>query len=327
MLVKKGDKGRNVKEIQSLLDFHGFWTYHKITDFFGSVTEEAVRNFQLVKGLRNDGAVGDQTLAVLLEGVDSDDYTIDDAPSGVDKDNKLNHLGEYTSPTGLVINKVYLDDDEYVKDYGKIEPRWFFIHHTAGGHNPVRTVGNWNTDTRGRVATQYCIGGISTKDGNTDHDGMVVECFPDNYIGWHLGKVGNFNMSKYSAAVEINSYGYLTKKGDKYYNAYGGLVPVDMVCDLGYKFKGRQYWHRYTDKQMEAIEGLLEHIAYTYPHIPLQAGIPQLLKNGVHPRDAFAFDSLAYNGKIEGTWSHTSVRNGKMDAYPDPRLVEILKRL
>jgi hypothetical protein len=71
----------------------------------------------------------------------------------------------------------------------------------------------------------------------------------------------------------------------------------------------------------------LEHIAYTYPHIPLQAGIPQLLKNGVHPRDAFAFDSLAYNGKIEGTWSHTSVRNGKMDAYPDPRLVEILKRL
>jgi len=327
MLVKKGAKGRNVKEIQSLLDFHGFWTYHKITDYFGSVTEDAVKEFQLVRGLKVDGAVGDMTLTELLEGVDSDDYTIDDAPSGPDTDNKLNHLGEYTSRTGLVINKVYLDDDEYVRDYGKIEPRWFFIHHTAGGHNPIRTVGNWNTDTRGRVATQYCIGGISTKNGNTDHDGMVVECFPDNYIGWHLGKVGNFDMSKYSAAVEINSYGYLTKKGDLFYNAYGGLVPADMVCDLGYKFKGRQYWHRYTDKQMEALEGLLKHIAYTYPHIPLTAGIPQLLKNGVHPRDAFAFDSVAYNGDMEGTWSHTSVRNGKMDAYPDPRLVEILKNL
>ena len=327
MLVKKGDTGRNVKEIQSLLDFHGFWTYYTITDYFGSVTEEAVINFQRAKKLDDDGIVGDKTLNKLLEGVDADDYTIDDAPSKVDKDNKLNYLGEYTTKTGININKVYLDDDEYVKDYGKIKPEWFFIHHTAGGHNPISTIGNWNTDTRGRVATQYCIGGISTKDGNADHDGMIVECFPNNYIGWHLGQVGDFNMSKYSSAVEINNYGYLTKTGDKYYNAYGGLVPKDMVCDLGYKFKGRQYWHLYTDKQMEAIEGLLKHIAHIYPNIPLSAGIPQLLKDGVHPRDAFDFNSDAYNGKIKGTWSHTSVRNGKMDAYPDPRLVEILKQL
>ena len=49
MVVKKGDTGRNVKEIQSLLDFHGFWTYYTITDYFGSVTEEAVINFQRAK--------------------------------------------------------------------------------------------------------------------------------------------------------------------------------------------------------------------------------------------------------------------------------------
>jgi N-acetyl-anhydromuramyl-L-alanine amidase AmpD len=326
MLIKKGAKGRNVKEIQTLLDFHGFWTYHKITDYFGDVTEEAVKNFQRAKGLDDDGAVGDLTLAELLEGVDADDYTIDDEDK-FDNDNICEDKGSYTSPTGLEIHRYYLDDDEYVKDYGKIEPRWFFIHHTAGGHNPFRTISNWNKDTRGRVATQYCIGGISTKNGDDQYDGVVVECFPDNYIGWHLGKVGNFNMSKFSTAVEINNYGYLTKKGDKFYNAYGGLVPEDMVCDLGYKFKGRQYWHKYTDKQMEALEGLIKHIAHIYPRVPLVSGMPQMLKDGAHPRDVFAFKEDAYNGKVEGTWSHTSVRTGKMDVYPDPRLVEILKKL
>lgn len=327
MLYQKGDSGRAVKEIQSLLDFHGFWTYHKITDHFGDVTEAAVIEFQNARTLNPDGKVGNKTLAELLEGVDADDYTIDDAPSQEDKDNKLNHLGEYKSPAGVTIKKVYLDDDEYVKDYGKREPKWFFIHHTAGGHNPIRTIGNWNTDTRGRVATQYLIGGISTKNGDDSHNGELVECFPDNYIGWHLGKTGSFNTSLNSVAVEINNYGYLTKKGDKYYNAYGSEVPANMVCDLGYKFKGRQYWHDYTDAQIKALEGLIKHIEIIYPKVQLRAGIPEMLKAGVHPREAFDYNQFAYYGQKPGTYSHTSVRKGKMDVYPHPKLVELLKNL
>ncbi|NIP30422.1 MAG: hypothetical protein GTN59_07630 [Candidatus Dadabacteria bacterium] len=327
MLYQKGDSGRAVKEIQTLLDFHGFWTYHKITDYFGDVTEAAVIEFQKARSLNPDGKVGNKTLLELLEGVDADDYTIDDAPSQEDKDNKLNFIGEYDSPAGIRINRVYLDDDEYVKDYGKREPKWFFIHHTAGGHNPIRTIGNWNTDTRGRVATQYLIGGVSTKNGDADHNGEIVECFPDNYIGWHLGKTGSFNTSLDSVAVEINNYGYLTKKGDKYYNAYGGEVPANMVCDLGYKFKGRQYWHDYTDAQIEALEGLIKHIAIIYPKVNLKGGIPELLKLGIHPRDAFDYNQFAYYGQKPGTYSHTSVRKGKMDVYPHPKLVELLKNL
>lgn len=328
MLVKKGAKGRNVKEIQSLLKFHGFWTYHTITDYFGDITETAVKNFQQAKNLTVDGAVGDETLSELLEGVDTDLYTIDDKPEAPthDTDGKIEMLGKYTCECGLEIDKAYLDTDEYVRDYGKIEPRWFFLHHTAGSNNPYRTIRNWNNDDRGRVATQWCIGG-QDKSGNKEVDGQVVECFPNNYLGWHLGKVGRFEMSKMSSAVEINNYGYLEKKGDKYYNAYGSEMPASQVCDLGYKFKGKQYWHNYTEAQLIATEKLLKHVKEIYPSIPIEKGLPELLKNGVHPAEAFDFNEDAYNGKIEGTWTHTNVRKGKMDCYPHPRLVEILKSL
>ena len=330
MLLKKGDKGHRVREVQSLLDFHGFWTYYTITDYYGSVTETAVKEFQKAKGLKPvDGKVGNDTLTELLEGVDTDNYTIGDALKKpvVDTDNKLDYKGSYTTKNGLEIDRAYLDTDEYVRDYGKIEPLSFFIHHTAGWNNPYNTIDYWNKDTRGRVATQYCIGGTSIKKGSYGDDkynGVVVEAFPDNYIGWHLGKVGNFEISKMSAAVEISSFGYADKKGDKYYVYTGAEIPAEMVCDLGYKFRGHQYWHAYTPEQIEALKQLLIHVHEIYPSIKITKGLPELLANGMEPAKAFEFNSDAYNAKQHGLWSHTNVRKDKFDVFPQPELVELL---
>ena len=316
MLIKKGDKGSAVKEIQSALGITA-------DGIFGPGTEASVKKFQSENGLDSDGIVGPATLKVLGVSIDTDQSNYN---SSNDKDGKLEMLGKYVCECGLEIDRAYLDSNEYVRDYGKIEPRWFFLHHTAGGHDPYRTIRNWNNDDRGRVATQWCIGGQSKK-GDNDVDGVVVECFPNNYVGWHLGKVGRFEMSKMSSAVEINNYGYLDKRGDKFYNAYGSEMPADQVCDLGYEFKGRRYWHNYTDAQMDATEKLLKHVKEIYPDIPMEKGLPELLKKGVHPSEAFDFNEDAYNGKIEGVWTHTNVRKGKMDCYPHPKLVEILKNI
>ncbi len=397
MLLKKGDSGSSVKELQTLLDDNGFWTYHTITDYFGSVTETAVKNFQSDKKIIVDGLVGDTTYSYLLNGVKNDimlkkgdtgsevkevqqmlgvtadgifgsgtedsvkDFQTDnglvadgivgpktyetlvnrsmgvdidtdrtDFDDSDDRDDKLNYLGSYITEDGLEIDKAYLDGNEYVKDYGKIDPENFFIHHTAGWNNPYNTINSWNKDDRGRVATQYCIGGTSVKVGSYGDDkynGQVVECFPDNYIGWHLGKVGNFDMSKYSSAVEINNFGYVTKKNGKYYNYVNAEIPESMVCDLGYEFKGYQYWHEYTDEQIESLRLLIKHAKKIYPDIDMSAGLPQLLKDGVHPKDAFGFNDDAYNGRVKGLWTHTNVRKGKYDCYPCPKLVEMLKEL
>jgi len=299
---------------------------------FGSGTEYSVMQFQARNELTADGIVGPKTYEKLVDqtmGVDIDTDRTDFDDSN-DRDDKLNYLGSYTTEDGLEIDKAYLDGDEYVKDYGKIQPENFFIHHTAGWNNPYNTINSWNKDDRGRVATQYCIGGTSVKVGSYGDDkynGQVVECFPDNYIGWHLGKVGNFNMSKYSSAVEINNFGYVTKKNGKYYTYVNSEVPESMVCDLGYEFRGHQYWHAYTKEQIESLGLLIKHVKNIYPDIDMVSGLPQLLKDGVHPKEAFDFNDDAYNGRIKGLWTHTNVRKDKFDCFPQPELVDLLKTI
>lgn len=65
MLIQKGAKGPHVLKIQDALERAGFWTYHKKTDYFGDITEDAVEAFQSAKGLTIDGEVGSKTLEAL----------------------------------------------------------------------------------------------------------------------------------------------------------------------------------------------------------------------------------------------------------------------
>ena len=304
MLLKQGSRGEQVKELQRALGIAA-------DGIFGSGTALEVRRFQSANGLTADGIVGPATWEAI--GVDTDQ-------------NGTAEESEYVTKDGLTIDRQYLDKDEYVRDYGKIEPLGFFIHHTAGWDNPYNVVRNWNNDKRGRVATQYVIGGSNVK-GNTKHDGVVVECFPNNYLGWHLGKVGAFKISKLSGGVELCNFGYLTKKEDKYYTYVNTEVKPEFVCDLGYKFRGHQYWHAYTDVQIESLRLLILHLRDIYPKMDLVNGIPKLLKEGVDPAEAFEFNTDAYNAKQFGLWSHTNVRKDKFDCFPQPELVEMLKQL
>ena len=306
MLLKRGAIGEYVRVLQRALELSA-------DGKFGPATEAAVKKFQKENGLVADGIVGTKTWEAI----------------GVDTDSVKSEVydTEYTTKDGLTIDRQYLDKDEYVRDYGQIEPLGFFLHHTAGWDNPYNTVLMWNKDKRGRVATQYCIGGSNVKGNGSRYDGVVVECFPNNYLGWHLGKVGNFKISKLSGGVELNNFGYLTKKGDKYYTYVGTEVKAEFVCDLGYKFRGHQYWHAYTDKQIESLRLLILHLRDIYPKMDLVNGLPKLLKDGVHPKDAFEFNTDAYNAKQFGLWTHTNVRKDKFDCFPQPELVEMLKQL
>ena len=304
MLLKQGSRGSEVKKLQEALGLSA-------DGIFGSGTKSAVIKFQKENKLSADGIVGPATWEAI--GIDTD------------QDSAAEET-EYTTKDGLVIDREYLDKDEYVRDYGKIEPLGFFLHHTAGWDNPYKTIRGWNRDKRGRVATQYCIGGTNVK-GNTKHDGVVVECFPNNYLGWHLGKVGKFAISKFSGGVELNNFGYLKKKDGKYYTYVNTEVKPEYVCDLGYKFRGHQYWHAYSDKQIESLRLLLLHLKDIYPKMDLENGLPKLLKSGVHPKDAFEFNEDAYYARQFGLWTHTNVRKDKFDCFPQPELVEMLKNI
>ncbi|MFT4144203.1 MAG: peptidoglycan-binding protein [Mobilitalea sp.] len=65
-VVKRGDKGSEVKQIQTSLKELGYYTYSKTTGYYGSITVAAVKRFQKANGLYADGVVGKKTKSTLL---------------------------------------------------------------------------------------------------------------------------------------------------------------------------------------------------------------------------------------------------------------------
>ncbi|EIJ78162.1 NLP/P60 protein [Bacillus methanolicus PB1] len=65
--LKIGSRGKEVSQLQSQLKSLGYFTYPSITNYYGTITSEAVRKFQQDYGLTADGAARPQTLNKLKE--------------------------------------------------------------------------------------------------------------------------------------------------------------------------------------------------------------------------------------------------------------------
>lgn len=335
MLLKIGSTGREVREAQTALGIPA-------DGKFGEMTKAAVINFQLKNNLKPDGIIGDRTWKKLLPLLN---ITTDISESGIlDVDGKLKRLDSTITKEGLEIRRLYLDDDEYVKRYGKVTKKSVFAHHTAGQHNPETTINGWNRDNRGAVATQFCVGGMSLS-GDTEWDGVVVECFPDGWHGWHLGSIGDFNHRIESVGIEINNWGGLKEKDGNWYawparyfdkesgqwrwkkNIKPYEVPKEQVYKLDAPFRGYKAFHNYTDKQIEHTRLLLLEIARRNPEIDLKSGLQAILNSGDDYVGALEFNNDAYYGRVHGLWSHTNVRTDKSDIYPHKGMMEMIKSL
>ncbi len=312
-LLKKGDTGPNVVRLQKIINV--------IPDGkFGPHTEKAVMRFQLEKQLKVDGIVGSKTWHMLTMSKSSGE--------AIDEDSDINSQYFKTSYNQL-IHKYYLSKDEYASKRGGNE--YCFLHHTAGRENPYRTIDHWNKDTRGRVATEFVIGGQSHKTGDDKYDGNTVQAFPESGYGWHLGKTGSGHMNRHSVGIEICSTGYLDEIIDidgtitEYRTYFNSAVDKSQVIKLDEPFRGKFFYHRYSDKQIEEVDKLLRYIAER-DQIDMRIGLQQFIKK-YGPKKAFEFQEDAYYGKVKGLLSHTNVRRGKSDVYPDERLVEIILKL
>ena len=225
----------------------------------------------------------------------------------------------YVTENGLLINKHYLPSGEYKE--GAWNKEYLFIHHTAGWHNPFRTIDHWGRDDRGAVATEFVLGGQSIKGNDNQYDGEVVQAFPEGGFGWHLGKNGSQHMHVHSVGIEVNNFGYL-KNGRTY---AGQLADDSQVVELNESFRGYKEWHRYSNKQIENLKKLILHIA-DRDNIDVRQGLPAVIKKyGV--AKGFDFNEDAYYGKIKGLWTHTNTRKDKFDMFPQQELVDMLLSL
>ena len=210
-----------------------------------------------------------------------------------------------------IINKP-LPKDEYRST--KTKKTSICIHHTAGGHNPLNVISAWDNDTLGRVATPYIIGGISTRDKNAEHDGLIYQCFSEDYDCSHIGKPPiDFS----TIGIEVCNYGYLTKSTDgKYYTYVHSEVPEDMVYTINEGWKGYKHFHKYTTKQIASLKELLLYLSNKYNiNIKKQWIISK-----------FTTSTSALKNE-SGLWTHVNYRKDKTDMHPQPELIEMVNLL
>jgi hypothetical protein len=290
MLLKVGSRGKEVKELQEFLEIGA-------DGIFGKGTESSVKKWQSENGLVADGIVGPATWdAMGLATTDSSEQI-------------------YTTENGLVVEKYFLPRGEYKN--GPTNKEYVFLHHTAGWHNPFRTIDHWGRDNRGAVATEFVLGGPSIKGNDFKYDGKMVQAFPEGAYGWHLGKNGSQYMHTHSVGIEVNNFGYVVNG-----KAYQGTpVEESQIVTLKEPFRGHKTWHKYSDKQIEAIRLWLLWIAER-DNIDVREGLPSLIKE--KGAKAFDFNPDAYYGKVKGTWTHTNTRKDKFDMFPQEELLEML---
>ena len=311
-VLKQGHSGDLVEAVQEVLGL-------RADGIFGSRTRDAIQSYQIMKGLKGDGIVGPMTWNKL--GLN---------PQELEADTDIT--------TGATwIEQHPLPDGEYVKE--ETAKKWIFIHHTAGRHNPYKVIDQWGRDQRGRIGTHYVIGGQPASGADeTKYDGRILQAFKDEYWAYHLGKTKSGKMHRGSISIEICSAGRLTKKDGKYYTWYNSEVHPDQVCTLESPYKGQLFFHKYSAKQIESLKALL--ILLSEKHgIDLQVGLLADLKRKVNTgnptpnlvqvgfNQAFEFNELACQGKVEGLLTHGQVRADKDDVQPQRELVNMLLTL
>lgn len=311
--IKIGDVGSEVKLLQELLEI-------KIDGIFGPITESHVKDFQSIHNLTADGIVGPVTWEVLLMNHDTDLR-------------KTNIETMYLSAGRYEKNAQ--GNQVWIPNYygGQIKPEWFFLHHTAGGPNPYQTIKIWENDTK-PVATRFVIGGMSNSCDNT-YDGVTVECLKDGQWAAHL-TVGSTKVHRESLGLEICNYGGCTKGGyfagnkwigkdsKKFYNAYGTEMNDNQVYDLGWKYRYHQYFHKYTDKQIEKTYELLKYVQAVYG-IDVNYGLKSLI-NKYSVKHAFSYIP-DYINENQGLYTHGNIYSGKNDISPQPEMIDMIMSL
>lgn len=210
--------------------------------------------------------------------------------------------------------QVAFPESQYLKE--ESPKRQIYLHHTAGRSNGVNTFKYW-ASTPERVATCVAISGPGSVDG------QIVQGFSSKFWAYHLGVkrsvfaahgVPYTNLDKISIGIEICNWGQLSFQDGKFYNYVGGEVPEAEVTELSKPFKGWKYFHKYSDAQIESTRQLLELWNQRYG-IPLN-----------YSEDIWGVTKKALKGE-PGVYTHNSVRSDKVDVYPCPRLIQMLKSL
>lgn len=202
-------------------------------------------------------------------------------------------------------------ETQYVKEvHTKTQ---IYLHHTAGNSSADSVFADWSKSPE-RIATFAVISG----------NGEIITGFDPKYWAFHLGLRESVfqsrglkyrSLDKISIGIELCNWGQLKQIGPReFHNYVGRSTPPELVRKLDKPFKGFQYYHDYSPTQIESLRSLLVMLGEQFK-IPL-----------TYNEDIWGVTTRALKGQ-PGVFTHNSVRNDKVDVYPHPVLIEMLKSL
>jgi N-acetyl-anhydromuramyl-L-alanine amidase AmpD len=217
------------------------------------------------------------------------------------------------------IKQCPLKPSEYLRE--EFTKTQITLHHTAGNSSGVNVIADWNSDSRGRIGTAFVISGPGAKNSA---DGEIVQGFSSKYWAYHLGIKGEVFkangvphqiLDKISIGIEICNWGQLDYENGKFINYVNREVPADQVTTLETPYKKYQHFHKYSDAQINSVKELIQYLSTTYK-IDLTYNYDQM----------FSVNKNALQGK-NGLYTHNSYRKDKIDIYPCPRMIEMIKSI
>ena len=231
----------------------------------------------------------------------------DELESDTDAINAATWIEQYNLPEG-----------EYVKDITSKD--WIFIASNNGQHSPYRVIDTWANDQRGRIGAHYVIGGIPVSVDATcsdaEHDGRILQAIKDEYRGYHLGKVKSSKMIKRSLSIDICSAGYLTEENGKYFTWWNEEVHPSQVVRLDQPYRGHRYFHKYSQKQLDALKALL--LLLTDKH-NITSNVDYLTSDTY-----FNPSQGLVNSKLHGIFTRDMINPKSINIFPQKELLDIL---
>lgn len=208
----------------------------------------------------------------------------------------------------LNINKIkadWLPADQFNSEIVE-DKRMIVLHHTASGVGSEGDVNTWER-TPEKVATAFLV----------ERNGQIVQCFNSKQWAYHLAsKFHNWPQhDRKSIGIEIDSWGWLTKKGDKFFSWAGVEVAAENVQYYPEKFRGQHYYEKYTPDQIQATKDLLVYLGQKFS-IPLKYNYVDMFQVSDRARWLDA-----------GIYGHCSFRADKSDVHPQPELIAMLESI
>ena len=187
VVLRPGDKGDAVKEVQTLLTSYGYYS-GKINGSYNTATTTAVRNFQRYNSLTVDGKVGPKTMAVLKSG---------NAVSAPLTPNETNNSASVKMVQTLLRDLGYYN--------GKIDGKYGRATIAAvkmfQKYNELPIDGKVGEDTLNRMKSSAAIKApVNQKDSYSTENKHIQERL--KYYGYYTGKIDGIYGSGTIAAVK-----------------------------------------------------------------------------------------------------------------------------